>query len=84
MAHRSATCTGPNAASLAAITDQDEFGPGQAAAANPEGYVDDGAEEMAMLPPEELLATWREGRVALDAALRSVPDGEKIRGSARP
>ena len=31
-----------------------------------------------MLPPEELLATWREGRVALDAALRGVPDGERI------
>lgn len=68
-----------DAASLAAITDQDEFGRGmKRAAANPEGYVDEGAEEMALLPPEELLATWREGRVALDAALRSVPDGEKI------
>ena len=48
------------------------------AAADPAGFVDEGAEEMALLPPEELLAAWREGRVALDAALREVPDGEKI------
>ena len=66
-------------ASLAAITDQDEFGRGmKRAAENPSGYVDEGAEEMALLPPEELLAMWREGRLALDAALRRVPPGEKI------
>lgn len=66
-------------ASLAAITDQDEFGRGmKIAAANPTGYVDEAAQEMALLPPEELLVAWREGRVALDAALRDVPDGEKI------
>jgi uncharacterized protein (TIGR03084 family) len=66
-------------ASLAAMTDQQEFGRSmKAALENPDGYVDAAAEEMAMLPPEELLAVWREGRVALDAALRAVPAGEKI------
>jgi uncharacterized protein (TIGR03084 family) len=66
-------------ASLAAITDPEEFGRSMmAAAASPEGYIDDAAGELAMLPPEELLAAWREGRVALDAALRNVPDGAKI------
>jgi uncharacterized protein (TIGR03084 family) len=66
-------------ASLAAITDPEEFGRSmKAAAGNPSGYVDEAADELAMLPPEELLAAWREGRVALDAALRDVPEGEKI------
>ncbi len=66
-------------ASVTAITDEAEFAEGlKLAAANPAGYVDEAAEEMALIPPAELLASWREGRVALQAALRSVPDGEKI------
>ncbi len=66
-------------ASVTAITDEAEFAEGlKLAAANPTGYVDEAAEEMALIPPAELLASWREGRVALQAALRSVPDGEKI------
>ncbi|MEO6627865.1 MAG: TIGR03084 family metal-binding protein, partial [Aquihabitans sp.] len=36
------------------------------------------ADEMALLPPEVLLADWRVGRVALDAALREVPPGHRI------
>lgn len=66
-------------ASLTAITDEDAFAEGlKAAAANPTGYVDEGAEEMALIPPAELLASWREGRTALQTALRAVPAGEKI------
>jgi uncharacterized protein (TIGR03084 family) len=66
-------------ASLAAITDPEEFGRTMlAAAASPDGFVDEAADELAMLPPEELLATWREGRVALDSALRDVLDGVRI------
>lgn len=65
--------------SLAAITDPDEFGRSmEVAAANPTGHVDEAADELSILPPEELLAAWREGRVALDAALRSVREGDKI------
>lgn len=68
-----------DAASHMAITDPDEFGRGmKVAAANPTGFVDEGAEEMSKVPPAELLAQWREGRAALQAALRAVPDGEKI------
>ncbi|MGA8987255.1 TIGR03084 family metal-binding protein [Aeromicrobium sp.] len=66
-------------ASHSAITEPDEFARGiKSAASDPGGFIDEAAEEMAALPPEQLLASWREGRVALDAALRTVPDGEKI------
>ncbi|MBC7630127.1 TIGR03084 family metal-binding protein [Aeromicrobium sp.] len=66
-------------ASLAAITDPDEFGRNMlAAASDPGGFVDQGAGTMAKLPAPELLAGWRAGRVALDAALRDVPDGDKV------
>jgi len=66
-------------ASFTAITDSAAFADGmKAAAANPTGFVDEGAEEMALVPPAELLSQWRDGRVALQDALRAVPDGEKI------
>lgn len=66
-------------ASFAAITAPEAFTAGMAAAAaNPTGFVDAAAEEMALLPATELLVKWRQGRVALEAALREVPDGEKI------
>jgi uncharacterized protein (TIGR03084 family) len=79
VAHQVAHLHWTDEASLAAITDPDAFGRVMlAAAAAPETYVDDVAAELALLPPEELLVLWREGRVALDAALRDVPDGEKV------
>jgi len=66
-------------ASLTAITDPDAFADGmKAVAENPTGFVDEGAEEMALIPPAEMLPQWRDGRVALQDALRAVPDGEKI------
>ncbi|OEJ33136.1 TIGR03084 family metal-binding protein [Streptomyces subrutilus] len=41
----------------------------------PESFVDEGAGEGAKLPPAELLALWRSGRAALDAALAAAsPD----------
>ncbi|WP_308344588.1 TIGR03084 family metal-binding protein [Streptomyces sp. ISL-94] len=41
----------------------------------PDSFVDEGAEEGAKLPPVELLARWRAGRAALDAALAAAsPD----------
>ncbi|MCW2750225.1 MAG: hypothetical protein JWR83_1335 [Aeromicrobium sp.] len=66
-------------ASLMAITDEAAFAESlKIAALNPAGYVDEGAEEMSKVPPAELLTKWRQGRGALQAALRTVPDGEKI------
>lgn len=66
-------------ASLTAIDDPEAFGRMlKAAAADPFGYVDAQSEAMALIPAGDLLLLWREARVDLDAALRSVPDGEKI------
>jgi uncharacterized protein (TIGR03084 family) len=49
-----------------------------AAAANPTGFVDAGAEELAVSPPAELLAAWRSDRRRLHDELRAVPDGRKL------
>lgn len=66
-------------ASVLAITDVEEFGRRmQEGAADPAGFVDAAAAELAVLPAEQLLADWRAGRAALDEALRSVPAGQKI------
>lgn len=49
-----------------------------AAIADPTGYVDTCAHEVATLPPAELLTRWDAGRAALADALRAVPDGTKM------
>lgn len=49
-----------------------------AALADVDGFVDAGAEELAALSTEELLARWDAGRVALGEALRAVPAGSKM------
>jgi uncharacterized protein (TIGR03084 family) len=66
-------------ASLTAIREPDAFGRMlKLAAADPTGYVDAQSQEIALVPAGDLLLLWREGRVDLDEALRSVPDGEQI------
>ncbi|MGH3967224.1 MAG: TIGR03084 family metal-binding protein [Mycobacterium sp.] len=49
-----------------------------AAAANPSGFVDAGADELAAMLPPELLADWRSTRLRLHDALLTVPDGRKL------
>ncbi|HKV21978.1 MAG TPA: TIGR03084 family metal-binding protein [Mycobacterium sp.] len=49
-----------------------------AAAEDPLGFVDRGAEELAVRPPSELLADWRATRNRLHDALLTVPDGRKL------
>lgn len=49
-----------------------------AALSDVDGFVDAGAEELAALPTEELLARWDAGRTALGEALRAVPAGAKM------
>ncbi|MCD9154567.1 TIGR03084 family metal-binding protein [Aeromicrobium duanguangcaii] len=49
-----------------------------AALENPEGYIDQATDELALEPPESLLPAWRAGRAALVEALKSVPEGQKI------
>lgn len=64
---------------LAAITDDAEFADIVAtAAANPAGFVDDGAAECAAIPAAELLAEWRETKDRLHDTLASVTDGRKL------
>ena len=49
-----------------------------AAAADPSGFVDRGAEEIAAAAPAELLADWRDTRHRLHDKLLTVPDGRKL------
>ncbi len=49
-----------------------------AAAEDPLGFVDRGAEEIAANAPAELLADWRATRHRLHDALLTVPDGRKL------
>lgn len=64
---------------LTSVTDEAGFGELlQAAAANPTGFVDAGAEEVAATKPPELLADWRATRTRLHDALLTVPDGRKL------
>ena len=49
-----------------------------AAAADPSGFVDRGAEDIAASAPAELLADWRRTRGRLHDALLIVPEGRKL------
>jgi uncharacterized protein (TIGR03084 family) len=65
--------------SLTAITDEAAFaGLLETAAADPIGFVETGADELAATPPAELLADWRLTRTRLHDALLTVPDGRKL------
>ncbi|WP_204080491.1 TIGR03084 family metal-binding protein [Mycobacterium riyadhense] len=64
---------------LTAVTDEAAFaGVLTAAAANPAGFVDAGAEELAALPTGDLLNDWRITRGRLHEALLTVADGRKL------
>lgn len=64
---------------LTSVTDEAGFaGVLKAAAADPTGLVDAGAEELAALPPSELLADWRATRGRLHEALLLVPAERKL------
>ena len=79
IAHQIAHLAWTDEASRLAATEPDEFQAElQKAMANPAGFVEDGAAELASLPPGELLTYWRETRGELPKALRSVPAGEKV------
>ncbi|MFE3541987.1 TIGR03084 family metal-binding protein [Nocardia sp. NPDC059177] len=65
--------------SLLAVTDQPRFAELLAEAAPKMfTFVDEGAEEIAQIPPAELLPRWRSGRAQLIAALAAVPAGTKL------
>jgi uncharacterized protein (TIGR03084 family) len=79
VAHQIAHLAWTDRSALLAVTDADAFRAlvGKALAA-PDSFVDEGAEEGARRPPAELLAAWREGRTALDQALREAPPGARF------
>ena len=64
---------------LTAVTDEAGFAAAlRAAEADPSGFVDAGAAELAAMPPAGLLAEWRATRGKLHEALPSVADGRKL------
>jgi uncharacterized protein (TIGR03084 family) len=64
---------------VVAATDRDAWGElVLVAIQDPTGYVDQQAIEVARLSPEALLARWGKAREALPAALRAVPNGQKM------
>ncbi|GAA2243149.1 TIGR03084 family metal-binding protein [Streptomyces indiaensis] len=74
VAHQIAHLAWTDRSALLAVTDADGFRTlVEKALAAPDSFVDQGAEEGADLPPGELLARWRDGRTALEKALRAAP-----------
>ena len=85
IAHQIAHLLWTDRVALASITADDRFGEVLAAAdADPLGFVDAAAEELAAAAPADLMADWRNTRTQLHAALRSVPDGRKLRWFGPP
>ncbi|WP_327355334.1 TIGR03084 family metal-binding protein [Streptomyces sp. NBC_01304] len=79
IAHQIAHLAWTDHAALLAVTDPAGFGElVKVALAAPDSFVDEGAEEGAGLPPAGLLARWREGRDALQQALREAPPGVRF------
>lgn len=79
IAHQIAHLLWTDRTSLTSITDEPAFGDVlTAASADPLGFVDKAAEELALTPPDQLLAQWRQTRSALHAALRGVAEGRKL------
>ncbi|GGV76722.1 TIGR03084 family protein [Streptomyces griseoloalbus] len=79
VAHQIAHLTWTDRAALVAVTDADGFRAlVERALAAPHTFVDEGAEEQARLTPAELLTRWREGRAALEKALREAPSGARF------
>jgi uncharacterized protein (TIGR03084 family) len=79
IAHQIAHLLWTDRVALTSVTDEAGFADLlQAASANPAGFVDAGAEELAATKPAELLADWRATRTRLHDALLTVPDGRKL------
>jgi uncharacterized protein (TIGR03084 family) len=79
VAHQIAHLAWTDHSSLLAVTDQDAFAREvEKALAAPGDFVDNGAEEGAGKPPDQLLADWRAGRKALAEALRAAPGAARF------
>ncbi|MEW2570779.1 TIGR03084 family metal-binding protein [Streptomyces sp. NPDC047070] len=79
VAHQIAHLAWTDRSALLAVTDAAAFAREvEKALASPDGFVDEGADEGAALPPGRLLAEWRAGRQALEKALRAAPAGTRF------
>ncbi|MFD6287404.1 TIGR03084 family metal-binding protein [Streptomyces sp. NPDC060205] len=79
VAHQIAHLAWTDRSALLAVTDAPAFAHEvEKALASPDGFVDEGADEGAALPPDRLLAEWRAGRQALEKALRAAPAGTRF------
>lgn len=79
IAHQIAHLLWTDRVALTAITDEPGFSEVLAVAAeNPGGFVDEGAEDLAGMPPGELLSAWRATRTALHDELLRVVEGRKL------
>lgn len=79
IAHQIAHLLWTDRVAVVSVTDEAAFADLLTEAAkNPTGFVDAGAEELAALPPAELLAQWRHTRTRLHDELLGVTDGRKL------
>jgi uncharacterized protein (TIGR03084 family) len=79
IAHQIAHLLWTDRVALTAVTDEAGFADVlDEAAKDPTGFVDAGAEELAALPPDRLLADWRQTRARLHDELLGVADGRKL------
>ncbi|MFI5506128.1 TIGR03084 family metal-binding protein [Mycobacterium sp. NPDC051804] len=79
IAHQIAHLLWTDRVALTAVTDEAAFAAVlEEASKDPSGFVDAGAEELALTPPAELLADWRRTRGRLHDELLMVADGRKL------
>ncbi|MFE0101689.1 TIGR03084 family metal-binding protein [Streptomyces sp. NPDC059009] len=79
VAHQIAHLAWTDRAAWYALTDADAFhGEVEKALANPDSFVDDGAETFVRRGPAALLEQWRTGRAALGRALHEAPAGTRF------
>jgi uncharacterized protein (TIGR03084 family) len=79
IAHQIAHLLWTDGVALTAVTDETGFAAMlEKAAQDPAGFVDAGAEELAVTPPDRLLADWRQTRARLHDELLTVADGRKL------
>jgi uncharacterized protein (TIGR03084 family) len=79
VAHQIAHLLWTDRVALTSITDETAFSEQlTAAAADPLGFVDKAADELALTPADQLLAQWRQARTQLHTALRGVAEGRKL------
>jgi uncharacterized protein (TIGR03084 family) len=79
IAHQIAHLLWTDRVALTAGTDEAGFAEVLAEAAkDPTGFVDAGAEELAALPPDRLLADWRQTRARLHDELLAIAEGRKL------